>query len=491
MKNDNEQEDAEEIPMKLPENKTNNNNRNSSRNKSKKFFEKNSFFFIFISLVIFVMIFLADNNSSMIELNDHLNGLQSRVQYMDKTLVKKKIGVAFVRQYLLGSYGRFISVLSRFLIETGKYDVYIINEQKTDYDIMYHKKVNRIILKWNLEEMKNFDETNDIQIYILLNDLSETIELFKSLGKKVVGIFNGEYFSLIYSNETQVYSIFKGFSKFDSFVQFIPDDYWIYKKLGFKNTIYIPSLNSFESDKTQTAKLINKNILIVGKFDQDIKGGVYGIYAIADILKEVPDAKFTIIGLTFPQNLLDLLKQLKIEKNVELIGFTHSISQVYLNASVLIVPSISDSFATVINEGKAHGLPIVAFNLDYNPSFQNGVITVDMFNSSLMAKETVKLLKDYNYRIEMGKKAKLSLNNNNESFTIWTKLFKSLLNSTEEYKELQEEVEKKYYNEKIAKNRLEKHYHYAVKYNSVFKCHSFDDITRLDYINNIKVCPEK
>jgi hypothetical protein len=294
MENDNEQDDPEEIPMKITENKTNNSNRNYSKNKSKNVFHKNAIFFIFISLVIFVMIFLADNNSSMIELNDHLNGLQSRVQYMDKTLVKKKIGVAFVRQYLLGSYGRFISVLSRFLIETGKYDVYIINEQKTDYDIMYHKKVNRIILKWNLEEMKNFDETNDIQIYILLNDLSETIELFKSLGKKVVGIFNGEYFSLIYSNETQVYSIFKGFSKFDSFVQFVPDDYWIYKKLGFNNTIYIPSLNSFESEKTQTSKLVNKNILMVGKFDQGIKGGVYGIYTMAEILKEVPDAKLII-----------------------------------------------------------------------------------------------------------------------------------------------------------------------------------------------------
>ena len=493
MKNDNEQEDAEEIPMKLPENKTNNNNRNSSRNKSKKFFEKNSFFFIFISLVIFVMIFLADNNSSIIELNDHINGLRSRVQYMDKNIVKKKIGVAIVRQYLIGSYGRFISVLSRFLIETGEFNVYLINEQKTDYDIMYHKKVKREIIKWNLDEMRNFDEANDIQIYILLNDLSETIELFKSLGKKVVGIFNVEYFSCIYSNETEVYRIFKGFSKFDSFVQFVPDDYWIYKKLGFNNTIYIPSLNSFESEKTQTSKLVNKNILMVGKFDQGIKGGVYGIYAMAEILKEVPDAKLIIMGFTFPQPLLDLLKQLKIEKNVDLVGFTQSISHFYLNASVLLVPSISDSFATIINEGKAHGLPIVAFDLDYNPSFQNGVINVDMFNYSLMAKEAVKLLKDYDYRIEMGKKAKLSLKNNNESFKIWRNLFKSLLNNTDtdKYKELQKEVEKKYYNESIAKNRLEKHYHYALKYNSFFKCHSFDDFTSLDYINNIKACPAK
>ena len=90
MKNDNEQEDTEEIPMKLPENKNTNTNRNSYRNKSTKFFYKNAISFIFILFVIFVMMFLADNNSSMIELNNHLNGLQNKVQYMDKNIAKKK-----------------------------------------------------------------------------------------------------------------------------------------------------------------------------------------------------------------------------------------------------------------------------------------------------------------------------------------------------------------------------------------------------------------
>lgn len=381
--------------------------------------------------------------------------------------------------------------MSKLLVETDKYNVYLINGQKTDFDIVQNKRVKRVILNWNLEELRDFDEANDIQIYILMNDLSETIELYQSLGKKIVGIFNGEYFYFIYTNETQIYSIFSGFKKYDSFVYFIPDDYWIYKKLGFNNTLYIPNLKTFESGKTSKAKLTYKNILMVGNFEQQIKGGVYGIYAMAEILKEVPDAILTIIGYSIPQYLYDLIKQLKIEKNVQLYGFTHSISYLYQNASVLLVPSIVDSYATIINEGKAHGLPIVAFNIDYNPSFQDGVITVDMFNYSLMAKEAVKLLKDYKYRVEIGKKAKLSLNCNNESIKIWRKLFKSLLNSTDEYKKLQEEVEKRYYDEAIAKSRLEKHYRYAINYNSNFKCHSFDNLVSLDYISNIKVCPAK
>ena len=46
----------------------------------------------------------------------------------------------------------------------------------------------------------------------------------------------------------------------------------------------------------------------------------------------------------------------------------------------------------VMNEGKAHGLPIVAFNVDYCPCYQSGVITVEMFNYKDMAKEAVKKL---------------------------------------------------------------------------------------------------
>lgn len=94
MKNDNEQDDAEEIPMKLPENKATNNKRAaSSQKKLKQFLQKNPIVFIFISLVIFIMIFLADNNSSMMELNDHLKGLQLKIHNIDNNIAKKKLGL--------------------------------------------------------------------------------------------------------------------------------------------------------------------------------------------------------------------------------------------------------------------------------------------------------------------------------------------------------------------------------------------------------------
>ena len=70
------------------------------------------------------------------------------------------------------------------------------------------------------------------------------------------------------------------------------------------------------------------------------------------------------------------------------------------------------------------------------------------------------------------------------------RLFKSLvIDNRDDYRKLQEEIEKEYYNEIEAKSHLEKDYHYAQKFNHNFKCHSFNDMINLSYINNIEVCP--
>ena len=457
----------------------------------KKNFIKDNILLFFIPIIISIIIYLLINNS---KLNKRIEELESRIEIMNKEVVKKKIKIAFITQYLfISGIARFLTVLTELLVKTGKYDVYLITDEKNDIDFNYNKKVKRIILKKDLQVMKDFDEENDIQIYILNNDLSDAIDIYHSFGKKVIGIFHGVYLSCAFSNHTQMYQVWQNFIKLDSFVHIIPDDYWIYKRFQFNNSIFIPNIYTFDSTKTPSSPLKNKNILMVGRFDDILKGAVYGIQAMAEIVKEVPDAKLTILGLNPPQHLLDLIKQLKIENNVIWPGFSTNITEFYLNTSVLLVTSVSESFPMVMNEGKAHGLPIVAFEIDYCPCFQSGVITVEMFNYKEMAKETIKLLKDYNYRKKKGKESKLSLNNyinNNETIEMWDRLFSSLISdNAEDYKEFQKEVENKFYNESLAKKHLEKQYHYAQQFNKYFKCHSFENFTTLDYINNIEACP--
>ena len=153
-----------------------------------------------------------------------------------------------------------------------------------------------------------------------------------------------------------------------------------------------------------------------------------------------------------------------------MIPFTQNITEYYLNASVLLVASVSESFPMVMNEGKAHGLPIVAFNIDYSPCFQKGVITVDLFDYKAMGNEVVKLLNNYDYRRIKGNEAKLSLDmfKNKETIDTWGELFTSLLIGDIEYRKLQKKIKKKYYNDKIVKERMERHYKYAQQFNRHF-----------------------
>ena len=71
---------------------------------------------------------------------------------------------------------------------------------------------------------------------------------------------------------------------------------------------------------------------------------------------------------------------------------------------------------------------------------------------------------------------------------MWDRLFTSLINDTKEYKKFQKEVENKYYNETLAKKHLKKHFNYGLEFNKYFRCHTFENLTNLNYIKNIQVC---
>ena len=489
-------QDNEKIPIKLYDNlETNIYDIIYQKKSKKKYFTKKNIIFFFSLFTIFIMIYIADNNREISILNAKIVELDTKLEKMGKEVIKKKIGVAFISPVLFGNgIGRLITILTELLVKTGRYEVYIITEQTTQFDFKYHKKVKRVIQKKEEKIIRDFDEANDIQIYVLNNDISDIVDIYKSLGKKVIGIFHGVYLSCVFTNDPDIYRSWHLFSKFDSFIHIIPDDYWIYKKnFGFKNSLFIPNLYTFDKNKTPSSNLTYKNLLMLGRFDDIIKGGKYGVYAMAEILKEIPDAKLTIIIPSQAEKIVGLVKQLKIENNVQILGFTQNITEFYLNASVLLVPSVSESFPMVMNEAKAHGLPIISFNIDYCPCFQKGVITVDMFNYTQMGKEAIKLLNNYEYRKKMGNEAKLSLDmfNNNDTIIMWEKLFNSLINGNEDYKNFQDEVEKKYYNEKLAKEHIQKHYKYGQEFNEKYKCHSFEDFIKLSYLRTIENCLKK
>ena len=405
-----------------------------------------------------------------------------------------KIKIAFVYQILLANgIGRFITVTANQLIKTGKYDIYFITDKQYRNEFTYNNTIKRYFFYKNKTLIKDFIYKNRIDFYILENDGRKgEVDFYRKSGAKVIGVFHGLYMSAMFHGQVSAYRNWIDFDYYDAFVFIGYDDYFFYKKLGFKNEIFIPNLYTFEPSETPSSNLTGHNIIMLGRLNDVIKGAIYAVKTMSYIIKEVPDAKLIIHNSNGRSAVMEnIAKQLNITNNIIFNTYTGNITTNFLNSSVLMYTSLSEAFPMAMIEAKAHGLPVAAFYVAYSPPYHNGVINVDMLDCQALANEIIKLLKDYNYRKEMGEKSKLSLNQfkNNETVQIWGRLFDSLLEGEDTFRKLQKEIEEKYYDEEKARQRLETSYGYLLKYNTNFTCHNIINFADINYTRNIKQCP--
>ena len=410
----------------------------------------------------------------------------------------EKIGVAFVFKSLFGNgIGRALSLLCSGLARLDIYDIYMITGSSIpNLDFEFDKKVHMVRIGSNKTKIQQYDNTSNIKIYVLQNELNpSSIKWYRNLngGKKVIGIMHGVYMSSIFANLTGVYSIWQHNKLFDAYIQVNADDYYVNKRLGINNSFFLPNLYTYDPDTTPNSNLTYNNLVILGRQLDKIKGGLYGIKAMDIVRREIPDAKLYFISSNYKIPFLEnLIKELNLTENIIVKHFTKNISHYFLNSSIFVNPSLSEACPMVINEAKAHGLPIVGFNVSYSFPYQTGVITAEVTNYTQMAEEIIKLLKDYNYRKQKGLEAKESMKRVSDKETLikWIQLFDVLINNdTEGFKKLQEMTfDKKYYDEESAREHLESNWNKGKIFNRYFCCHDFNDMLNITYINNIKSC---
>ena len=476
--------------------------------------------FIFIIIILFFIIFIKNRNKRTQQFSDNKSKINNitdinKIKNIDlipitnissnnlnitynKTINNddtNKIGIAFVYSNLFSNgVARFITLTAEYFLQTGKYDIYFITANPYHKEYNFSKKIKRFIGENNLNIISNITKYYKIDFFILNNVISSsTIKWYKLLGSKIIGIFHGNFMSSMFLNDALIYKSWHQFDNFDAYIFLAADDYYFYNSLNFKNHIFIPNLYTFEPSKMNNSNLTYHNIMMLGRQNDKMKGAIYAIKAMDLIVKEIPDAKLNIIT---SDSRIEFLKNLTIELNlsqyINFIYHTYDISSYFYNSSILLYTSLSEAFPMAMNEGKAHGMPIVAFEVPISLPYQNGVINVESLNYTALAKECIRLLKDYNYRRKMGEWSKLSLDkfSNNETVEIWGKLFESLIEGEDKYRELQKEIENKFYNEDIAKLHIEKHFRDMQKYNSNFSCYTLENFTNQVYIKNIKICSE-
>jgi glycosyltransferase involved in cell wall biosynthesis len=436
------------------------------------------------------------SNISKMENSTFSDSYQNATEKIENTEIQRKLGIAFIYSSMLSNgISRFLQLTGNALVETGRYDVYFITGKNYSKDLKFHKDIKRFIGEKNHTIIRNISRQYKIDFFILNNVLGKSIiNFYRSLGAKVIGIFHGNYMSAMYIDSIHIYRYKKLFDYYDAFVFIGSDDYYFYNKLHFQNHIFIPNLYTFEPSKVPSSNLTTHNLIILGRLNDKVKGAIYAIKAMSLIVKEVPDASLYFISSDSRiQYLKDLIKELNLQKFVKIIGLIDNISEYFLNSSVHLYPSISEAFPMAMNEGKAHGLPIVAFDVPISNPYQEGVINVEPLNYVALAKESIKLLKDFNYRKRMGEISKMSLNmfKNNETVQYWEKMFDSLMydkDNKTKFRELQREIQNKYYNEESAIKHIEKHFNDAKRYNSNLSCFTLENFTNPNFTINIQKC---
>ena len=423
-------------------------------------------------------------------IGDFINSMNDEIL----NTTKKKIGIAFPYSTLSANgIGRFITVTAKYLQRTGKYNIYFITKKPYFREFSYDKEIKRFIAYNNYTLMRNISKYEKIDVVVLQNVLSPSVVKFHhNLGQKVICMYHGCFMSAMYGNHVTSYKNWDHFDKCDSYIFIASDDYYFYKRLGFKNEIFVPNLYTYDPAETPSSNLTNHNIVILGRLNDFIKGVKYAIKAMDIIVKEVPDAKLYLVSSdSRVQFLKNLTRDLNLTRSVIFKGGTFNLTQLFLNSSVHMYTSLSEAFPMALIEGKAHGMPVVGFEVPYSNPYQQGFIGVELFDVEGLARETIKLLKDYNYRKRKGAEAKKSLDmfKINETVDLWGRLCDSLLSDDrEEYRKIQEEVEKKYFNDTRAREHLESHYNILLRNNYNLTCHSFDNFTDINYLKKIEKC---
>jgi len=433
----------------------------------------------------------AKKKEKLIEIKNENITDNSMVLQNDQNNNKIK-SIGFLYSSLFGNgIGRFMTVTGEYLVRKG-YDVYFFTKKPYIKDFKFNEKIKRIYAYENHTLLTETLKSGIIDFLIINNNFDvNTIEYYKSLGVKVIGIYHGVFISAMFNNATLFYRNWKNLEHLDAYIHIAADDYYFYHNFGFKRNIFIPNLYTFESSESPSSNLTNHNIMMLGRLNDPKKGVIFALKAMYYIIKEVPDAKLNLVSSDSRiEEFKNMSRDLNLTNNVNFLSYVEKISNYFLDSSVFFFTSLTEAFPMALNEAKAYGLPCVAFDISYSLPFQSGVIKVDMFDYKALARETIKLLKDYDYRIKMGREAKISLNmfTNENTINLWGRLFNALQSGEEDFQKLRTEIENKYYNPEIAEKHMEKQFENLKMYNKIFRCHTIKNFTNLDYINNIEEC---
>ena len=342
-----------------------------------------------------------------------------------------KIRVAFYTVSLKnGGVERVTSILLNYLSKKKLFTLFLITT-KPRLDDEYPLSDNIIRISLSNHKRNLFKQIKKEKIDILIYNFYDKNEI-KRLNKlkkiKVIYYNHSSYFLWlfyhIYNFEKSIYMEYKNCKYILSLIP-LENDY-LFRIWGIKS-IFINNPTTYEYDSVIPSNLSNKNIIMIGRGNDPTKRFEFGILAMKDIIKEIPDCKMNIISES-SNKLQKLISTLNLNKFIKIIGYQKNPESFFKNASLHIFPSICDTYPMVISETKIFGIPTIICGVDYLALAKNGTVIIYDNNPNSLAKEAIKILNDEKYRKKLGIEARESMKEIKNDIIInkWTTLLLSV-----------------------------------------------------------------
>lgn len=165
------------------------------------------------------------------------------------------------------------------------------------------------------------------------------------------------------NNQKYIKKLIKSLKSFDYFMPVSRELCDFYnKRISTTKVMYIP--NFIDNVSSKTCNLSSKQLISVGRLDP-IKGFDDLIDLFNLFYQKHPDWNLHIVGDGSEKEILQTkINKLGLSKKITLCGtkYSEELENEYLNSSIYIMTSHSESFGLVLLEAANYGLPLIAFD---------------------------------------------------------------------------------------------------------------------------------
>jgi len=305
---------------------------------------------------------------------------------------------------------------------------------------------------------------------------------------KVILINHSCFLHWIYYNKTYLYKTYYRICKISKYtISLIPfENDYLFRKWGI-NSIFISNFMPYEYKNITPSDLSSNIILMIGRANDKIKRFELGIRAMKHIISEVSQSELKLISNLYNIDyLLKLINELNLNNFVKFLGYTSNPSIYYKNASIHLFPTLVEAFPNVLSETKIYGIPNILVGLDYVACSHGGTVIIYDDSPFSLAKVTIEILKNKNYKEKLGKEARNSMKKFRNYLILkkWVKIILSVYNG-EDYFQILKNEDKRMTEENAKKliiNQLNLLKQRNIKYINI----TLNDILNFTFMENLK-----